>query len=298
MLQCQGLARVTEQRLVAGALLGQVALQAAQAQVQGLGDAFGRRLAIWQLRLQEVAYPLAATGRLQLFQAAPEHGFVVLGQLRVAIVEALLEGVPRKAQQAFLGLELHGSAKHRLPRLGVERTRALQLHQQRGEVAAQAIATTAHVDRGEGVQRLRCRRRAARRDTETKLVGIVHLAQLQLQGIADHPVIAHDALEHLAQAAAGDQRITQGMEGGRADELRGLQAQRRITAGRHRQLPQTGGHRQRATRVGIVQQCRVEPGLAAQRAAVQAKGIELLAQGAGPAGQGGGFGGHADWRIR
>ena len=37
--------------------------------------------------------------------------------------------------------------------------------------------------------------------------------------------------------------------------------------------------------------------LLAQRGAVEAQGVELLAQGAGPAGEGSGFG-HGDWRLR
>ncbi|MNE16766.1 hypothetical protein D3C80_1097200 [compost metagenome] len=87
------------------------------------------------------------------------------------------------------------------------------------------------------------------------------------------------------------------MEGGRADETRNPQTDRRVTAGLHRQIPQVRGARQRIARVRVVHQLRVEPRLLAQGGAVDAQGIELLAQGAGPAGEGGRFS-HADWRFQ
>ncbi|MNE58890.1 hypothetical protein D3C80_1539500 [compost metagenome] len=65
----------------------------------------------------------------------------------------------------------------------------------------------------------------------------------------------------------------------------------------HRHLPQTSGCRQWIAGIGVVHQLRIEPGLLAQCRAVEAQGVELLAQGAGPAGEGGGFN-HDDWRFR
>ncbi len=124
------MARLAEQRFVAGALLGQVTLQAAQTQVQGLGDALGGGLAIGQLRLQAAAHSFAATGRLQLLQIAPQYRLVVLGQFRVAVIQALLECRTGKTQQALVGIELQRRTKHRLPGRQVRRPRALQLHQQ------------------------------------------------------------------------------------------------------------------------------------------------------------------------
>ena len=60
---------------------------------------------------------------------------------------------------------------------------------------------------------------------------LARLAQLQHQSIADHPVVAHDAFEHFAQAATGHDRQPQGVEGGGRDVTGGVQAQGRVAAG-------------------------------------------------------------------
>ena len=130
-----------------------------------------------------------------------------------------------------------------------------------------------------------------------KTVAVLGANQFQFQRIADHLVITHDALEHLTQTGAGHQRITECMEGGRADETRHAQADCRIAADLHGDFPQARGTGQRITGVRVVHQLRVEPRLLAQSGAVQAKRIELLAQGAGPTGEGGRFS-HVDWRFR
>ncbi|MCY1183831.1 hypothetical protein D9M73_244810 [compost metagenome] len=110
-------------------------------------------------------------------------------------------------------------------------------------------------------------------------------------------MVTHDPLEHFPQAATGYQRVTQGMERGGADEARYPQADGRVAAGLHRQLPQARGGRQRITGIGIVHPLWVEAGLAAELRAVEPEGIELFAQGARPAGEGSRFR-HADWRFR
>ena len=100
----------------------------------------------------------------------------------------------------------------------VRRFRPTQVHRQRGIVAAQAIAAGAHVNRHERIDGFVGRGRIACRNFQAEAVAILGAGQFQFQGVTDHLVIAHDALEHFAQTAAGHQRITERVKGGGADE--------------------------------------------------------------------------------
>ncbi|MCY1419519.1 hypothetical protein D9M71_351090 [compost metagenome] len=236
-------------------------------------------------------------GLLELFQGALEHRLVVLGQLRVGILQRPLEILDGEFQKILLGGKAERCAEHLVPGLRVRRLRAAQVHGERRIVTAEAVTAGAHIDRGEGIQGLGRGLRAVAGHAQAELVTVAPAAQFQLQRIADHLVVAHDALEDFPQAGAGHQCIAEGMEGGGADVGGDLQAQGRVAAGFHRQLPEAGGGGQRVTCVGVVHQRRVQLGLAAQLGAVEAERIQLLAQGAGPAGEGSGFA-HAGWRIR
>ncbi|MNF81155.1 hypothetical protein D3C84_634140 [compost metagenome] len=105
-----------------------------------------------------------------------------------------------------------------MPLMRVCRLRPPQVRRQWRVIPAQAIAAGAHVNRHECIDGLKGRGRIAAGDFQAKKVAILGAGQLQFQGIADHLVIAHDAFEHFTQTAAGHQRITQRMEGRRADE--------------------------------------------------------------------------------
>ncbi len=102
MQQRKVFAALVEQRVEATALIRQVPLQAAQAQVQGLGDAFGARFAFRQLLFDGVAHLALPGQRLELGQGALEHRFVVFGQFRVGVVEVAVE-VGKGELQAILG---------------------------------------------------------------------------------------------------------------------------------------------------------------------------------------------------
>ena len=212
-------------------------LQAAQAQVQRLCNAFGAWLAVWQLRLDGGAHLAFPGQRLQLGEGALEHGFVVFGQLRVGVVQMAVEIAGGEFQAVFVGGKPYRRAKYPVPRLGVGGFRAPQVNGQRRIVATQAVATGAYVDRRKGINRFRRGRGAAWRLEQAKTVDVAVAAQLQVQGITDHLVIAHDALEHLAQAAAGHQCVTQRMKGGGADKPRHPQPNRRVATGLYRQRP-------------------------------------------------------------
>ncbi|MNZ59012.1 hypothetical protein D3C78_770350 [compost metagenome] len=107
-----------------------------------------------------------------------------------------------------------------MPWVRIHRLRATQVHRQRRVLAAQAVAAGAHVDRGKGVDGFRGGGRTAFGHLEGEAVPVLGATQVQVQGVADHLVIAHDAFEHFPQAATGDQRITQCVEGRGADKPR------------------------------------------------------------------------------
>ncbi|MNO94494.1 hypothetical protein D3C76_861140 [compost metagenome] len=217
MHQGQRLAGIAEQLFVAAALIRQVPLQAAQAEVQGLGDALRGRLTIGQLGFQAGTHPARPGGLLELLQGAFEYGLVVLGQLRVGVLQRPLEILYGELQQILLSTKAERRAEYLVPGPRVDRGRAAQMHGERRIVAAQAVAAGAHVDRGEGIQRLGGGLGAVAGHAQAELVAVALTAQFQLQRIADHLVVTHDALEDFPQAGAGHQRIAQGMEGGGAD---------------------------------------------------------------------------------
>ncbi|MNL35112.1 hypothetical protein D3C87_1571240 [compost metagenome] len=90
-------------------------LQAAQAQVQGLGDAFGAGLALGQLLFNGVADLALPSQGLELRERALEHRFVMLGQFRVGVVEVAVEIHQRELQAVFIGGEVHRRAKDFVP---------------------------------------------------------------------------------------------------------------------------------------------------------------------------------------
>ncbi|MNP41250.1 hypothetical protein D3C76_1349410 [compost metagenome] len=143
-----------------------------------------------------------------------------------------------KLQAVLGGAKLDGCAQCGVPGGRVGRLRAGQGHGQGGIVTAQTVATGTHIDRNEGIDGFGRRWGGVLRKLQAKQIAALFAAQLQDQRIADYLVVTHDPFEHFAQAATGYQCITQGVERSRADEARHPQANGRVAAGFHRQLPQ------------------------------------------------------------
>ena len=154
-------------------------------------------------------------------------------QFGVGVVEVAVEVVEGELQAIFGGGEMHRGTEDFVPLMDIERFRATQVNGQRRIVAAEAIAAGAHVDRSEGIDGFEGWRGIACGNFQTEQIAVVGAAQVQLQGIADHRVIARDTLEHFAQTATGHQRVSERMERGRADEPRHTQTNRRVAADLH-----------------------------------------------------------------
>ena len=150
-----------EQGVEAATFIRQMPLQAAQAQVQGLGDAFGARFAFGQLFFNGIAHFAFPGQRFELGEGAFENGFVVFGQFRVGVIEVAVEVGEGELQAVFGGGKLHRRAEDFVPLLGVVRFRATQVHRQRCIVTTETIAAGAHVDRREGVDGFEGRGRVA-----------------------------------------------------------------------------------------------------------------------------------------
>ena len=108
MQQRQVLPTFVEQRIEPTTFVRQVPLQAAQTQVQRMGNAFGRRFAFRQLLFNGVANLALPGQEFELRQGSFEHGFVVLGEFRVGVVQMAVEVQQSELQSVFIGVEITG----------------------------------------------------------------------------------------------------------------------------------------------------------------------------------------------
>ncbi|MNE41705.1 hypothetical protein D3C80_1357880 [compost metagenome] len=184
-------------------------------------------------------------------QVFGDQAIVLPGQLGIAGGQrpAQLGGVEQQA--VVMGGEVHRRAEVLAPRTRIGRRGAAQVDLQRGEGrtahVAQQLAHRAeevvHPFRGD--LRLLVDHLHAHAEAVVVALGF----QGQIGAVVEQGGEAHHALERLVQRGAGPQRKTQGVEGGRADEARRMQADVRVAGARHRQRPEAPGQRRGKARL-------------------------------------------------
>ena len=287
MRERECLAGLVEQALVAQAALGELALQTAQAQVQGGGDGSGSGLAVGQALDQKRAQACRQVGGVEPRQLLRGQSLVEPRQLGIGALQRPREIGGGKHQAVLCGTEAHRRMEGALVGRSIGGHGPAQLHPQRRDAAGGEPAGGAHLQRCEGIGRFRRGRGLALGGAQQQMAFPVLRFHRQLASVGDDAAVARGACEGLAQRGAGGERIAQRVEGGRLHLARHAQAEGLVAGRRHRQPPEPRGLRHRQAGVRIGEHSRVDAGLPQQGVGIQPRGQQRLADSAGPAGEGG-----------